>query len=106
MVARRGGRGAHPRLFPHREPRGRALLAVSRRPVRARDGAAALVPAWVVCVTGENMSAYVELAVTTNLSFLRGASHEDELITRAKELGFTALGVVDRHKVARWGGDI
>src|SRR5215510_4689435 len=111
MVARRGGRGAHPRLFPHREPRGRALLAVSRRPVRARDGAAALVPAWVVCVTGENMSAYAELAVTTNFSFLRGASHADELITRAKELGLTALGVADRkpdilaypHDRAAWG---
>ena len=46
------------------------------------------------------MSAYAELAVTTNFSFLRGASHADELITRAKELGLTALGVADRNTVA------
>src|SRR5215470_7903701 len=46
------------------------------------------------------MDTYAELAVTTNFSFLRGASHADELITRAKELGLTALGVADRNTVA------
>src|SRR5499426_4092586 len=33
------------------------------------------------------MDAYAELAVTTNFSFLHGASHADELVTRAKENG-------------------
>src|SRR5215475_978950 len=46
------------------------------------------------------MDAYAELAVTTNFSFLRGASHADELVTRAKELGLTALGIADRNTVA------
>ena len=33
------------------------------------------------------MSAYAELAVTTNFSFLRGASHPQEMVATADELG-------------------
>ncbi len=43
---------------------------------------------------------YVELQVTTNFSFLRGASSPDELFAAAAELGLPALGVVDRNSVA------
>ena len=46
------------------------------------------------------MSAYAELAVSTNFSFLRGASHGEELVARAKELGLAGLGVADRNSVA------
>ena len=46
------------------------------------------------------MSAYAELAVTTNFSFLRGASHGEELVERAKELGLAGLGVADRNSIA------
>ncbi|MFL5104872.1 MAG: PHP domain-containing protein, partial [Xanthobacteraceae bacterium] len=46
------------------------------------------------------MSAYAELAVTTNFSFLRGASHPEELVTRAQELELAALGITDRNSVA------
>ncbi len=46
------------------------------------------------------MTAYAELAVTTNFSFLRGASHPEELVTRAKELGLAGLGIADRNTVA------
>ena len=46
------------------------------------------------------MSAYAELAVTTNFSFLRGASKAEELVLRAKELGLTGLGIADRNSVA------
>jgi error-prone DNA polymerase len=46
------------------------------------------------------MSAYAELAVTTNFSFLRGASHPEELVGQAKALGLSALGVADRNSVA------
>ena len=46
------------------------------------------------------MSAYAELAVTTNFSFLRGASHGEELVGRAKELGLAGLGVADRNSIA------
>src|SRR5215469_13462765 len=46
------------------------------------------------------MSAYAELAVTTNFSFLRGASHPPELVARADELGLTAIGIADRNSFA------
>jgi error-prone DNA polymerase len=36
----------------------------------------------------------------TNYSFLEGASHPDELVTRASELGYAALAVTDRNSLA------
>ena len=44
--------------------------------------------------------AYAELQVTTNFSFLEGASHPHELIVRAAELGLAAIAVTDRNSVA------
>jgi error-prone DNA polymerase len=46
------------------------------------------------------MSAYAELAVTTNFSFLRGASHPDEMVAAAAELGLAAIGIADRNSFA------
>jgi len=46
------------------------------------------------------MSAYAELAVTTNYSFLRGASHPEELVERAAVLGYPAIGIADRNTLA------
>jgi error-prone DNA polymerase len=43
---------------------------------------------------------YIELQVTTNFSFLRGASHPEELVERAVKLGYTALAVTDRNSFA------
>ena len=43
---------------------------------------------------------YAELHCKTNFSFLEGASHADELIARANELGYTALAVTDRNSLA------
>jgi error-prone DNA polymerase len=43
---------------------------------------------------------YAELQVTTHFSFLRGASSADELFRTAKELGISALGIVDRNSLA------
>src|SRR6185503_13939666 len=43
---------------------------------------------------------YAELHCKTNFSFLEGASHPDELVVRAKELGYAALGVTDRESLA------
>ncbi len=43
---------------------------------------------------------YAELHARTNFSFLRGASHPDELVRRAAELGLNALAVTDRHSLA------
>ncbi|QIG49035.1 error-prone DNA polymerase [Nordella sp. HKS 07] len=44
--------------------------------------------------------AYAELAVTSNYSFLRGASHPHEMVERAKELGLAAIGLADRNSFA------
>ena len=46
------------------------------------------------------MNAYAELAVTTNFSFLRGASHAEELVAAADELGLAAIGIADRNSFA------
>ncbi len=45
-------------------------------------------------------SEYAELQVTTNFSFLRGASHGEELVAQAKALGLSALAVTDRNTLA------
>ncbi len=44
--------------------------------------------------------AYAELQVTTNFSFLRGGSHPEELVMRAAELGYRAIGIADRNTLA------
>ena len=43
---------------------------------------------------------YVELTCKSNFSFLRGASHPEELVGRAAELGYAALAVTDRNTLA------
>ncbi len=42
---------------------------------------------------------YAELHAKTNFSFLTGASHPDELVARAAELGYAALAVTDRESL-------
>ena len=54
-----------------------------------------MVPARCIRVT-----AYAEVAVTTNYSFLRGASHPRELVERAAQLGHAAIGIADRNTLA------
>lgn len=44
--------------------------------------------------------AYVELQVTTNFSFLRGASHPDELAAHAASLGYSRIAITDRNSFA------
>src|SRR5215831_12424784 len=98
------GRGPHPRLLSGRRRRRPSLLALPRRPLRPGNGDPALVRARPVCVSmlalRMQMSGYAELAVTTNFSFLRGASHPQELVTRADELGLSAIGIADRNSFA------
>ncbi|HMK80718.1 MAG TPA: PHP domain-containing protein, partial [Xanthobacteraceae bacterium] len=48
----------------------------------------------------ESAQAYAELAVTTNFSFLRGASHPQEYVKQALALGLAGLGIADRNSVA------
>src|SRR5689334_24987325 len=43
---------------------------------------------------------YVEFACASNFSFLRGASHPEELILQAQAIGLAGLGLTDRNTVA------
>ena len=46
------------------------------------------------------MTGYAELQVTSNYSFLRGASHVEELMAQAKLHGLPAIGITDRNTLA------
>ena len=46
------------------------------------------------------MTSYAELHCLSNFTFLRGASHPEELVARAHELGYAALAVTDECSLA------
>ncbi len=43
---------------------------------------------------------YAELCVTSNFTFLTGASHPEEFVVRAAELGLDAIAITDRNSLA------
>ncbi len=43
---------------------------------------------------------YIELQVTTNFSFLRGASHPEELVEQAAAYGYKEIAITDRNSFA------
>ena len=43
---------------------------------------------------------FAELAAMTNFSFLRGASHPEEMVARAAELGLAGIGIADHNSLA------
>src|SRR3974390_3478094 len=43
---------------------------------------------------------YLEFAVASNFSFLRGASHPEELVVQAAHAGLAGIGLTDRNSVA------
>ncbi|MFM7533144.1 MAG: PHP domain-containing protein, partial [Rubrivivax sp.] len=46
------------------------------------------------------LPAYAELHCRSNFSFLVGASHPEELVARARALGYTALALTDECSLA------
>ena len=72
---------AHPK-----EPRPRPLLAPPPTPMQGR------VP--------DNLPQYAELHCRSNFSFLTGASHPEELVARAAQLGYGAIAITDECSVA------
>ncbi|HEY4204252.1 MAG TPA: error-prone DNA polymerase [Xanthobacteraceae bacterium] len=46
------------------------------------------------------MTVYAEIGVTTNFSFLRGASHPQEYVHRASKYGLYAIGIADCNTLA------
>ncbi|MDB6104926.1 MAG: polymerase subunit alpha, partial [Gammaproteobacteria bacterium] len=51
-------------------------------------------------MTGGAIAAYAELHCISNFTFLRGASHPQELVERASILGYSALAITDECSVA------
>ncbi len=51
-------------------------------------------------MTAPRFQPYAELCVTSNFTFLTGASHPEELVTRATELGLKAIAITDRNSLA------
>ena len=49
---------------------------------------------------GERKIEYAELQVTSNFSFLRGASHPEEMVGQAAALGYRALALTDHNTLA------
>ena len=48
----------------------------------------------------EALPPYAELHCCSNFSFLRGASHPEELVERAQALGYSALAITDQASLA------
>src|SRR5690606_21432848 len=84
-----GRRGRRPRLLHRGRPVGRAALGVPR------SGRRPLVPARKV-----RLMRYAELHVLSNFTFLKGASHPEELVERAADLGYAAIALTDECSVA------
>jgi len=51
------------------------------------------------CLTAKTME-YSELQVTSNFSFLRGASHPNELVEQAAAFGYKKIAITDRNTLA------
>src|SRR5690348_7605941 len=48
----------------------------------------------------DRIMSYSEMQVTTNFSFLRGASHPEELVETALSYGYEAIAITDRNSLA------
>jgi error-prone DNA polymerase len=46
------------------------------------------------------VTAFAELCITTNFSFLRSGSHPEEMVVQAKAIGLAGIGVADRNTLA------
>lgn len=56
-----------------------------------------MVYSWFFCL---RKMQYSELQVTSNFSFLRGASHPNELVDQAAEFGYKRIAITDRNTLA------
>ena len=116
-------RPAAARLLHRAQPAGRPGLDLPRAARPGAGEAAALVPAGPVCLNERHQArpacldeerdlppvladgpdllpGYAELHCLTNFSFQRGASHPQELVRRAYDLGYAALAITDECSVA------
>jgi error-prone DNA polymerase len=59
-----------------------------------------MVSSWIFCLKQKEGMCYTELQVTSNFSFLRGASHPDELVDQAAKYGYSSIAITDRNTFA------
>ncbi|TDQ62082.1 DnaE-like error-prone DNA polymerase [Maritalea mobilis] len=55
---------------------------------------------YVPILPAQTVHDYAELCITTNFTFLEGASHPEELVARAIELELPALAITDKNSLA------
>src|SRR5689334_10237476 len=55
-----------------------------------------MVHSWIFCISMR----YTELQVTTNFSFLRGASHPEEFVETAAAFGYGKIALTDHNTLA------
>jgi error-prone DNA polymerase len=72
------------------------------KPPSSRERPKIAIPALVALNRPENLGgpAYAELLAASNFSFLRGASHPEELAATATALGLAGFSIVDRNTLA------
>ncbi|MDX3901726.1 MAG: error-prone DNA polymerase [Sphingobium sp.] len=87
-MKRRGPDPARPKSQDARE------RAAAEREGRRRDEPRRPAP------PREDAPPFAELVAATNFSFLRGASHASDMVTRAIDLGYAGIGIADRNTVA------
>src|SRR5690554_1292506 len=91
------------RLLAGRDPSGTAAVVVphAARSRLVRAGRIRMTdPARSPAEESFPQARYAELCVTTNFTFLTGASHPEELVLRAAELGLEAIAITDRNSLA------
>ncbi|MFM9961753.1 MAG: error-prone DNA polymerase [Planctomycetaceae bacterium] len=71
-----------------------------RRPTRSSGGSPESVCLSAKADEPPARRRYAELHCRTNYTFLEGASHPDELVSRAAALGMSALAITDRNSLA------
>jgi hypothetical protein len=93
LLVRESSLAPTPSGIPSRPLRPGRSPAAARRTHRSGATSAGEAPA-------ATDTAYAELHCLTNFSFLRGASHPEELVEQAAELGYAALAITDRNSLA------
>src|SRR4029077_10259759 len=97
---RRAGAGFL-RMVAGREKRAARFIGGWRTRRAAASGSMARRAAGI-CMASlpEPQPAYAELQITSNFSFLRGASHPEELAIAAAALGLAGFALIDRNSLA------
>ncbi|HKT76800.1 MAG TPA: error-prone DNA polymerase [Sphingobium sp.] len=91
MKRGKGPDPARPKSIDRRELN---AIEAAREKERARDRRPPSPP------PPEQAPPFAELVAATNFSFLRGASHASDMVTRAIMLGLHGIGIADRNTVA------